>query len=224
MQRHIQLGQRIHFQLDLDHMSHAGTSTSHRRGDISGQCNVVVLDEYGVVQAKTVVAAATDTHGVLLQGSQARHGLARTGHSSAEGLDGLCNRMRGAGHATEMAKVVERRTLGRENGSAFATNAGDLHAWLQQRAVCAADVKLHASIHQHKGQTCQIKSGQDSILPGHQTQLAHRIGRNNGVGGQVCGTTQIFQQGHAYQRLQHYIGQGWDGQGCNFINAHFEYF
>ena len=97
-QRHIQLRQRVHLQLNLDHMAHARPRPAHGCSQISGQGNVVVLDEHGIIQTKAVIAAAAHAHRVLLQRTQARHGLARASHAGAKGLDGLGNRMRGCGH------------------------------------------------------------------------------------------------------------------------------
>ena len=107
-----------------------------------------------------------------------------------------------------MAEVVERSALGCQHGAAFAANAGDFRARLEQRAIAAADFELHLPIHQRKCQTRQIKACQHALLASHQTQFVRCVGRHNGVCGQVPRAAQVFQQGHAHQRLQHHIGQG----------------
>ena len=75
-QRLLELRQRIDLDLDLDHVTGMGLGTRDRGADIAGERDVVVLDQHGIVEAETVIAAAAGPHGVFLQGPQAGRGLA----------------------------------------------------------------------------------------------------------------------------------------------------
>ena len=63
-----------------------------------GNGDVVVFNQYRVIQTKSMVAAATDTNRVFLHGTQARHGFAGAGDFSAircnrtgDGSGGRCH-------------------------------------------------------------------------------------------------------------------------------------
>ena len=204
-------------------MANTGARATHSGSQIARQRNMIVLDEHGVIQTKAVVAATAHTHRIFLQRAQAGHGLARAGHARAERLDGLGNRMCGCGYTAEVTEVVESRALGREHRAAFAADASDFRARLEQSAIAAAGFELHLPIHERERQSRQIQPRQHAVLTRHQAQLILRIYGHDGIRGQVTGAAQVFQQGHAHQRLQHHIGQGRNRQGSNFINAHLEY-
>ena len=204
-------------------MTHTGTRTRHGDFDASGQRDVVVLDEHRVIQTKAMVTAAAHPHCIFLQRTQTGHGLARAGHARTEGRDRLRNRMRRRRHAAQMAQIVQRHALGTQDGTTAATNARDLGAGLQHRAIGADRLELHAAVHQHKRQTRQIQPREHTVLPRYQAQLVGRIGRHDGVGRQIAGPAQVFQQGHADHGLEHHIRQ-WRNRKCSGSdNAHFEY-
>ena len=57
----------VHFELDSNHMTNPRPRQSDCGPNPAGNCQVVVLDQHGIVEAETVVGSSTATYGVLLQ-------------------------------------------------------------------------------------------------------------------------------------------------------------
>lgn len=64
-----QLGQRVDLDFDLDEMADAASSPLDSWTNPAGNRDVVVLDHDRVVEAETVIGAATGTHRVFFDGS-----------------------------------------------------------------------------------------------------------------------------------------------------------
>ena len=73
----LELVQAVYLDFDPDHVTDGGSRPAHGLADAAAGRHVVVLDQDRVIEPEAVVGPAAAAHGVLLQGAQARGGLAR---------------------------------------------------------------------------------------------------------------------------------------------------
>src|SRR6185437_5791523 len=66
----------IHFQFNLHQVADTGTGALHRGPHAAGDGDMIVLDQYRVIQPETVVRSAAHPHRVFLRGAQSGHRLA----------------------------------------------------------------------------------------------------------------------------------------------------
>ena len=124
--RLIHLVERLGFDLD-GHLRIRGAHPVERGADAAGEVNVVFFDEYGVVQAKAVIARPAGADGVFLERAQSRRRLARVEHGNAPagGIDKLSGARR---DARQPLKQIERGTFADEQRARRSNNLGDLLA------------------------------------------------------------------------------------------------
>src|SRR5262245_2838526 len=83
--------------------------------DASGSSDVIVLHQHGVIEAETVVDAASGPDGIFLQRTESRRRLARTGDARARAFDRLDVGCGQGGYAAQPSEEVERGSLGGED-------------------------------------------------------------------------------------------------------------
>lgn len=71
-ERLLKLGQRVDFHFDLDQMTCADAGSLDCSAHPACDCDVVVLDQDGVVEAEAMVATAARAHGMFFQCAQTR--------------------------------------------------------------------------------------------------------------------------------------------------------
>ena len=112
----------------------------------AGDLDVVVLDEDGVVQAETVVRAAADADGVLVEEAQARRGLARVDELRAVRRGDGRELVRARRDARHVLQKVQREALARQHGARRAVDGRDDRARRELHAVFEARVEKDARL------------------------------------------------------------------------------
>lgn len=129
--------------------------------------------------------------------------------------------VRGAGHAAQMCRPVQRRALRRPEWLGFCRGCGRCHAGLEQRAVTGADFKLHLSIHQRESQ-----SWPDRVRPAHHPDAPPDAARPPHRQEQWCAVVRVPARPRSSSKAMrtgstsHRVRQC--RQGLDLVNAHFE--
>ncbi len=150
-----------------------------------------------------MVDATARTHGVLLQGAQAGHGLARAADARLVASHRLDESRGRGGNAAQVTQEVQRHPLGRQHAARRAGDDGDAVARFDAAAVGPLDPHLDRRIDQTEGQRSSIQAGHDTGLARHQGRLGPRRGGHDRVGGEIAGTAEILQERGTHDRLEH---------------------
>ena len=163
--------------------------------------DVVVLDEGGVGQAHAVVGAAAAAHGVLLEGAQPGHRLARVAHDAAGAGERIGPTPRQGGDAGEVAQQVQRRALGREQGAGRRRHAGDDLAGRDPLAVGGEvlDIGRGVAAHGVDGGGGDGEAGDDAVAAAGERADAALVGGHGGRRRHVDAAHQVLGDGHPHE-------------------------
>ena len=208
-ERLFELGERVDLDLDLDEMADMGADAADRLGDGAGDGDVVVLDEGRVVEAEAMVGAAARAHRVFLDRAQERRRLA-----GADDARLGVRRPRPTSRAVALAIPLSRLTKLSATRSAVSTpRAGpsidrDARAGATSRAVGERTLEADRRVDEAEGERGEIEAGDDALLPRSHDAPDGAVGRRDGVGRDVAGAAEVFQQRLADERLDEDRGQG----------------
>ena len=168
---------------------------------------MVVFDEDGIVQAHTVVYAATCSDGVFLQDAQQGDGFAAAYDvCTVFGDFGYCASGSG-GNAAQVRKIVERDAFSGEQRAGVAIDGGKRLTCADGLSVVDFGLEVDARIHRLKGEACQVHAGDDAIFAADEEELGGFVGCDDGGGCNVAAPAQIFAQGLFYHGAQQGIGE-----------------
>src|SRR5262249_37980703 len=173
-----QLIERIDLDLDLDQVAGGGLRALERRADSSGDGDVVVLDQHGIVEAEAMVETAAAAHRVLLQGAQARRGLARAANARARARDAAHEFMRRRRHSERWPS-----RLGATRSAESTARAGPVTVMSAVFAATADPSRVLAAISVSPASLAKVAatSGSPEITPAARATTIARAGVSSGM-------------------------------------------
>ena len=193
----VELVERVDLDFDFHEMADGGFYGAKGGDDAACDRDVVVFDQDRVIEAEAVVEAAAAQDGIFLEGAEAGRrfaGADDAGFGVGDGCD-IARCQRGdAGKATE---EIQRDALGGEEGAGGAFNGRKDRAGGDGCTIRDAGFKTQGWIEQAEGGFREIKPRDNARLArgNDGAGLFHR--GNGGVGGDVAGAAEIFEEGGA---------------------------
>ena len=220
----VQLCQRVHFDFHAGQRSDCLLRLPHGLGDAAAIGEVVVFDEYGVVQTHAVVHAAACPDGVFLQDAQQGDGFAAAHDVCAVFGDFGDGTRGGGGDATQVREVVERGAFGGEQGAGVAFDGGKRLTCADGLPVLDFGLEADGRIHRLKGEARQVHACDDAVFAADEEEFGGFVGRDDGGGCNVAAPAQIFAQGLFHHGAQQGVGQGEEGvfkrHGVSFVEKY----
>ncbi len=142
----VELRKRVDLDLDRHHVTRMRSRSPHRGPDAPGSHDVVVLDQDRIVEPEAMVDATAAAHGVLLERTQPRRGLARVGNARSRAGHGIDQPARRRRNPAEVPHEVERRALCRQDAARRAGQPGDDGASLDAVAIGSHQLDADAGI------------------------------------------------------------------------------
>ena len=173
---------------------------------------MVVLDEDALGEVGTVVCAAADTHGVLLQGAQAGDRLAGIAQAAAGALQGADDGGGGGGDAAEVGEVVEGDSLGAEDGGERPLDGDDAVAGGEAVAVLLFGTPGEGGAGGGEDGAGDGEAGKDALCPGDDEAAASLVIGDEGGGGDVA-VGAVLGEGALRQATEFGLVEGEFGRG-----------
>ena len=120
---------------------------------------MVVLYEHTIAKVLTVVVAASASHSILLQRTQARYGLARIDDLGAGTFHSLNVRRRRCRNAAEVLHEVNGGALSLQHGGCRAADPKDDAASLHGCAIGQSDFHVEVGIHAMEHRSSDLAAG-----------------------------------------------------------------
>ena len=105
--RLIQLGESVYLDFDSHHVTQSPAYTLDCRRDSARGCDVVVLDQDGVVEPEAVIETPAAPDSIFLERSHARGCFACTDDTHFRAGDGVDKRARSGGYARQMTNEIQ---------------------------------------------------------------------------------------------------------------------
>lgn len=217
----VQLCQRIHFDFHAGQCSDRLFCLPNGLGDAAAIGEVVVFDEYGIVQTHAVVHAAARPDGVFLQDAQQGDGFAAA-HDIYTVFGDFGNGTRGGGgDAAQVREVVERGAFGGEQRAGVAFDGSQRLTCADGLPVLDFGLEADARIHCLKGEARQVHAGDNTVFAADEEEFGSFIGGDDGGGRNVAAPAQVLAQGLFDYGAQQGVGQGKEGvfrrHGVSFV-------
>ena len=152
----------------------------------AGKVDVVVLQQNHVEETDTMVAAAANLHGLLLEHAHARSGLAGVEHAGARSLQSLHVLIGHGGNAAHALHDVQHQALSLKQRAHLARdNHGDI-ALLHPTSVAHQHLHLHRWIEAAEHLLGYLHTSQYAVFLNEKMALTHCIFRNAAEGGVVA--------------------------------------
>ena len=165
-----------------------------RLGYAARDGDMIVLDQHGIVEAEPMIAAAADADRIFFDRAQARRCLARADDLRLGVPDRRNHGRRRGGNSAQAAQEIQRNPFRRQNAPRRAGDGGDHVARRQSRAIIAFYTHLDGRIDQLEGEPSQIEARDNAGLARHQKCRGAAVHWHNGVGRQIAGAAEIFEQ------------------------------
>ena len=184
----------FHLDLDLDEIARVrarsfdGLPKSSRDGD------VVVFDEYRVIEAVAVRATSAATHGVLLESAQPGGRLPGGDDLWRYAADGVLVSPRQGGDARQVAEKVQSRALPGQDGASLPGDARDGLTGIDIGAVLHEGLEGNV-LTQHLEDTLGDEGARYAPVPTRDEGRNRTcLGRDDRVGRDVAGLTQVLAE------------------------------
>ena len=187
----LQLIERAHLNLDLQVealLLQVFVAAVDGIGDAASEIHVVVLQQDHVKKTDTVVASASDLHGLLLEHAHAGRRLAGVEHTCLRTLQPLYILVCHRGDTAHALHDVQHQAL-RLQQRAYLTchYHGDV-ALLHTRTVAHQHLHLHGGVEAAEHLLGNLHTGEDAVFLDQQMRLAHRVLRDATERGMVTVT------------------------------------